>query len=365
MNQTLSTTNASDTEFFQLPGHGLFVCVAQYNAVKGAGDFSIIFHLEDGVWSEYQRLPTKGAQDCAYFIVDGHHHVAVANLGKENSNRVVDSVIYRWNNNTGRFNQFASLPTGKARDSTFFCMDPTYCFLAVAKYSDGMTILTNSIIYRYHQGTFREHQQIATQGGYDIKYFEIDGKHFLAAANAFNGQTTHINSHIYKWHEQTLKFTHHQSIPTIGATDWEFFQIKGDSYLAVANSFNHRPESPLDEKQHEVDSVIYKFDKSSGQFGFFQSLTTYSASKWSYFEVCGSSYLSVANSYDEDSEHVVHSNIYRYMGVEKFVLAHSVETQGAVDWDYIHFNEQDFLSCANSKGGESYILEVKKTSCCN
>lgn len=365
LNQTLPTTNASDTELFEIPGNGLFICVTQYIAVKrGVADFTIIFHLSNGIWSEYQRLETKGAQDCKHFIADGHHHLAVANLGSESSNKAVHSEVYRWDSNTGLFKQFVSLPPGKTRECEFFCISPTDCFLAVAKYSNGTTILTESVIYQYHQGTFHQHQEIPTQGGYDVKYFEVNGKHFLAVANAFNGKTTHVNSNIYKWDERSKRFLHHQAVPTVGATDWEFFQVNGNSYLAVANSFNHRPNSPVDEKQHEVDSVIYKFDTNSGLFVVFQSLTTYSASKWLYFEVCGDSYLAVANSYDEDREHDVRSNIYRFQGVEKFVQVHSIPTRGAVDWDHIRVGGQDFLSCANSRAGESHILVLKKTSCC-
>ena len=360
-NQTLSTTNASDTEFFEIPGKGLFICITQNPDTKGgADDSSIIFHLSKGIWSEYQRLETKGAQDCEFFTVDGDHYIAVANFGNENSNKVVDSVVFRWNNNNARFNLFASLTAGKAKDSTFFCIAPTQCFLAVAKYSDGVNIKSTSVIYKFSQGTFQLHQDIPTQGGYDMRYFKVGNKHFLAVANAFDGETTNVNSFIYKWDEKSSMFQKHQGVPTIAATDWEFFQVKDDSYLVVANSYNHTPDSLLDERKHEVDSVIYKYDKQSGYFVVFQSVTTYSASKWLYFEVCGDSYLAVANSYDDNSQHNVHSKIYRYQGVEKFVQVHSIETSGAVDWDHIQFGGQDFLSCANSRGENSHILVVKK-----
>lgn len=355
-NQTLLTTNTSDTEFFEIPGKGLFICITQNPDTKGADDVTIIYHLSKGVWSEYQRLKTRRAQDCEFFVMEGVYHISIASLG-DNRNKVLATQIFRWDDTDAKF--MHKVDMSAARDSAYFCIAQT-CFLALAIYSENGNVRTMSIIWKLHNGNFQLHQNIPTQGGYDISYFKVEEEHFLAIANAFDGHTTNVNSVIYKWDEKTSKFVEYQQIPTTGATDWEFFQMKGDSYLIVANSYNHTPNIDLDQPKHKVNSVIYRYDKQSGYFVVFQLVTTYSASKWLHFKVCGNSYLAVANSYADNSEHRVPSKIYRYQGVEKFMEVHSIDTLGAVDWDHIHYRGQDFLSYANSKGESSSILVIKK-----
>ena len=68
-----------------------------------------------------------------------------------------------------------------------------------------------------------------------------------------------------------------QSIPTVGASDWEFFTISGDNYLAVAN-FNNG-------SSFLQNSQIFKFDALSNRFVPFQSLPTVGAYDWKFFTI--------------------------------------------------------------------------------
>ncbi|XP_023382940.1 thrombospondin-type laminin G domain and EAR repeat-containing protein-like [Pteropus vampyrus] len=47
-----------------------------------------------------------------------------------------------------------------------------------------------------------------------------------------------IDSVIYKWNPRTRLFEPNQTIATSGAYDWEFFAVGPYSFLAVANAFN-------------------------------------------------------------------------------------------------------------------------------
>lgn len=52
------------------------------------------------------------------------------------------------------------------------------------------------------------------------------------------GDNHNIDSVIYKWNPGTRLFEANQSIATSGAYDWEFFTVGPYSFLAVANAFN-------------------------------------------------------------------------------------------------------------------------------
>lgn len=52
------------------------------------------------------------------------------------------------------------------------------------------------------------------------------------------GDNHNIDSIIYKWNPRTRLFEANQTIATSGAYDWEFFTVGPYSFLAVANAFN-------------------------------------------------------------------------------------------------------------------------------
>ncbi|XP_023571906.1 thrombospondin-type laminin G domain and EAR repeat-containing protein [Octodon degus] len=55
---------------------------------------------------------------------------------------------------------------------------------------------------------------------------------------AEQGDNHNIDSVIYKWNPSAQRFEPHQSIATSGAYDWEFFTVGPYSFLVVANTFN-------------------------------------------------------------------------------------------------------------------------------
>ncbi|KAL0184021.1 hypothetical protein M9458_019717, partial [Cirrhinus mrigala] len=72
-----------------------------------------------------------------------------------------------------------------------------------------------------------------------------------------------IDSVIYKWNPVTEFFEVNQTIPTTGAYDWEFFTIGPYYFLVVANTFNGRSTV--------IDSTIYIW--LEGMFQPYQSIT--------------------------------------------------------------------------------------------
>lgn len=76
------------------------------------------------------------------------------------------------------------------------------------------------------------------------------------------GNNHNIDSVIYRWNPKTGLFETNQTIPTSGAYDWEFFTIGPYSFLAVANTFNGTST--------KIYSHIYIW--LSGSFQLFQSI---------------------------------------------------------------------------------------------
>lgn len=71
-----------------------------------------------------------------------------------------------------------------------------------------------------------------------------------------------IDSVVYKWSPGTKTFEVNQTISTSGAYDWEFFTVGPYHFLAVANAF--------DGTSTQTDSSIYIW--LGGAFQLFQSI---------------------------------------------------------------------------------------------
>ena len=153
---------------------------------------------------------------------------------------------------------------------------------------------------------FTMHQKISTSGASDWESFDINGETYLAVANHHNDSSYDTDSIIYKWDNGS--FSQIQAIPTHGAKDWESFNIGDDTFLAVAN---YRQEENY---SYNIDSAIYKWNGSS--FTEFQSIPTHGAYSWESFNIEGTQYLAVANS-GTGSNNNIDSKIYKWNG-EKF-----------------------------------------------
>ena len=80
---------------------------------------------------------------------------------------------------------------------------------------------------------FLEVKSIPTNGASKWEFFTLGDDSYLIVANFHNDKTRNIDSKVYEWNGSA--FVESQSIPTNGALGWEFFIIGIDSYLVVAN----------------------------------------------------------------------------------------------------------------------------------
>uniref|UniRef100_A0A146ZKE6 Thrombospondin type laminin G domain and EAR repeats n=1 Tax=Fundulus heteroclitus TaxID=8078 RepID=A0A146ZKE6_FUNHE len=211
-----------------------------------------------------------------------------------------------------------------------------------------------SVIYKWskRRKRFVRFQTLQTYCARDWEAFTINEQTYLAVANHRMGNNNHtINSVIYKWNRSTKSFEVHQTLITSGAYDWEYFRVGPYHFLVVANAFDGMTTS--------LDSVIYVW--IDGRFQVFQKIKTFCATDWEMFQIGSRVFLVVANGHrlqgNGPSQYTINSTIYELdMSARLFVRFQDIVTYSAVDWEFFRLGEEYFLVVANSYNGESYSL---------
>uniref|UniRef100_A0A8C5RTV7 Thrombospondin-type laminin G domain and EAR repeat-containing protein n=1 Tax=Laticauda laticaudata TaxID=8630 RepID=A0A8C5RTV7_LATLA len=236
------------------------------------------------------------------------------------------------------------------------CFFAFQLFLVVANLDQNPRGHEFSIIYKwnYRKEKFSVFQRIATHSARDWEAFVIDGETFLAVANHRKGDNHNINSVIYRWNSRRGLFEANQTIPTSGAYDWEFFTIGPYSFLVVANTFNGTST--------KIYSNIYIW--LNGGFQLFQSILTFGAADWEVFYIQNRVFLAVANSHSYDSSTLppintfaINSSIYELnITAQLFVKFQDIPTYSALDWEFFSVGEDSFLVVANSYDGVTFSV---------
>ncbi|XP_066891334.1 thrombospondin-type laminin G domain and EAR repeat-containing protein isoform X2 [Kogia breviceps] len=183
-----------------------------------------------------------------------------AGLFVATANRKTTSAIYKWTD--GKFSSYQDIPTHQAQSWRHFTIGKKI-FLAVANFEPNEKGQEFSVIYKWSQRRLRftPYQRVPTHSARDWEAFEVAGEHFLAVANHREGDNHNIYSVIYKWNPGTQLFEANQTIATSGAYDWEFFTVGPYAFLAVANAFNGTST--------QLQSCLYV--RLGGSFQLFQS----------------------------------------------------------------------------------------------
>ncbi|KAM5281708.1 thrombospondin-type laminin G domain and EAR repeat-containing protein [Ctenodactylus gundi] len=276
-----------------------------------------------------------------------------AGLFVATANRKATSAIYKWTG--GKFISYQNIRTHQAQSWRHFTIGKKI-FLAVANFGPDEKGQEFSVIYKWshRKRKFTPYQRIATHSARDWEAFRVEGEHFLAVANHREGDNHNIDSVIYKWNRSTRLFEANQTIATSGAYDWEFFTVGPYSFLAVANTFNGTSTRLL--------SHLYVW--LVGSFRLFQSFLTFGAADWEVFRIGDRTFLAVANSHSYDVEmqlqndsYVINSVIYELnVTAQTFVKFQDIPTCSALDWEFFSVGEDYFLVVANSFDGNSFSV---------
>ncbi|XP_063788311.1 thrombospondin-type laminin G domain and EAR repeat-containing protein [Pseudophryne corroboree] len=271
-----------------------------------------------------------------------------------NRNNRPGSALYRWSEEKFMVHQY--FITFQAQAWKHFTIGKRI-FLALANFEKNDDGEEMSVIYKWNPKKikFLPYQSIRTYSARDWEAFHIEGETFLAVANHREGNNHNINSVIYKWNSSNMLFEVNQTIPTSGAYDWEFFSIGPYAFLVVANTFNGTSTN--------IQSHIYIWLGSA--FRSFQSVTTYGASDWEFFRIKDRFFLAVANSHNytvgikmqKPEEYAINSTIYELnITVQQFVKFQDVLTYSAVDWEFFTVGDDYYLVVANSYDGNSFSV---------
>ena len=316
--QDLPTRGASGVEHFSI-NRSLFLAFANYYGdIFKYKTSSMIFKMNEqtGKFNLYQTLQTRGAFGLEYFSIADKHFLALANH-YDGVTRQLDSAVYQWNGT--RFVVFQKIPTKGTWDITFFNINRQN-YLTVANYYDGSTYSTKSVIYKWSSSKFNKFQEIPTEGARGCAVFVINNDTFIAFANRYNFKQNYaVKSTVFKW--SGGHFVKLQSLQTYGALGVNSVNINGDTFLAFAN------RRKLAGK-FNIDSSIYKWD--GNKFVLFQSIPTRGASAWHPFVISGQTFLGVANTYDDSQKHNTQSVVYQACGAQ-FIKYQEIPTHGARD----------------------------------
>ena len=239
------------------------------------------------------------------------------------------------------------LPTKGGSDVEHFTIDGTR-FLAFANFkSDTEGYNTDSFIYKQKDSTgiFFLYQTLGTHGGIDMEYFKIGDQHYLAVANAHNGTSSRQNSVIYQWSLSQEQFVVFQSIETFGARSFDFFEITNEQFLAISNY--------RDGSSYCINSSIYKWNSS--KFEKIQEIATEGAISSETFVISNETFIAFANHYSQQKRESVQSAVFKWSG-QQFVKLQSFQTYAAQDVKSFSDNGSTFLAFANyRRGGERNI----------
>ncbi|XP_026232372.1 thrombospondin-type laminin G domain and EAR repeat-containing protein [Anabas testudineus] len=260
------------------------------------------------------------------------------------------SGIYKWSG--GSFQLYQNISTQEARAWKHFTVDDKI-FLVVANSREAQPEL--SVIYRWNQRRkrFLRYQTLETHAALDWEAFSIHNQSFLVVANHRRARDSNHNIHsvIYRWNPNTKMFEVNQTLSTSGAYDWEFFTVGPYHFLVVANTFNGQTTT--------ISSTVYVW--VDGSFQTFQEIPTVGATDWETFQIDDRFFLAVANSQKVSgrgpSLYNINSTVYELNTLtQTFIPFQDILTHSAVDWEFFSIGDEKFLVVANSHDGSSYSL---------
>ena len=107
------------------------------------------------------------------------------------------------------------------------------------------------------------------------------------------------------------------------------------------------------------DAVVYSYQVPERKFGPIQNLTTRSAHCVEFYSVAGTHYLAVAN-HALGYTYSIDSHIYEFdPSTQKFVLAQTLATVGAIDFEAFRVGGVQYLAVANYREGEDFTQDSK------
>ncbi|XP_065071330.1 uncharacterized protein LOC135696002 isoform X2 [Rhopilema esculentum] len=273
------------SEIYRMVNNNSFVLQQKFN-IPGCVDFEFVDHGEKkyAVFVENVGLTWDGKMSH-----ERHYHVY----------RYISPTFYRIN----------SVATKGGTSVKSFVHGNNEYFVAANSLDDRERRDLKSTLHVRVRDGFILIQEFDTQGAEDVEVFEIDGWVYMMFANHRDDTgKVDIYSTLYRGRQKDtgyVSFEVAQKVLTHGARDFEYFKMKNDHYVVVANeytqliSYQYNSQKGVRERtvtnDYETDSIIYWW---SGKFLVeWQRIPTNGARRWLHFSgPNGEMFLAVANS---------------------------------------------------------------------
>lgn len=228
-----------DVEIFTIGGR-TFAAVAAIRTGDGPYDYSAVsavFEWGADGFRLHQELPTYGAKQARHFRVGEQDFLGIAQ-GMPGGD--LTSTVLRWDGE--RFQPFQDLPSVVGYNIAVFEIDGV-TYLAHADHA------APSLLYRFDETTFVEHQELIPAGGRAFLRLDDSTDSYLAVA------CINADSVLLKW--DGGRFGAASVIPG-GPGGREFARIEGDAgtFVVRVDFIHGTPADP----QPDLDSHIYRFD---------------------------------------------------------------------------------------------------------
>ena len=325
--QSLQTNGANDFKSFVI-NDTTYLVLANYRKNATVETSSYLYRWDNSEFIEEQEFETMGASDWEFFTINDNNYLVVANY-KSETDYTVNSIIYKRIN--GRFEEFQLIETTGAYDWEAFKIDTMY-FLAVANQTNDGNNEINSVIYKWNGEEFVNFQNILTNGISDWEFFNFQNSYYLAAANTFE-----ISLPLYKWNGSSFELF--STINSMANTGAESFIIENELYIVTASGMGFN-------QSYSTFSKIFKWN--GADFTQIQTIATVGAFDWEYFQVEDKQFLAVAN-YKGDGEIFEQTSKIFFWNNERFELFQNIETNGATDFEYMNIDNENYLAIAEYK----------------
>ncbi|MBH3429074.1 hypothetical protein [Pseudomonas alkylphenolica] len=269
---------AEDAEYFVIDGRQ-FLAIA--NIRSGIGPYqhdveSVIYTRDDDRWLAFQHVESFGAKQWRHFEIEGQHYLALAQgilvPGLE-THHPATSRIYRWNGED--FEVFQVLEGRWGYNWTHVEHRGRH-FLAYADH------LLHSPVLEWRDGRFEPWLEMAEEGGRAFAFFDVEGE-LLGVFASISGRTV-----LGTFSDQG--FDLRQDLGGPGGRELALLEHEGQRYLARVAFITGGREAPQTVQESEL--FHWRKDRFHKVAGF----TTHGGTSAAWFLADGHPHLVVANS---------------------------------------------------------------------
>ncbi|XP_038063895.1 uncharacterized protein LOC119734461 [Patiria miniata] len=222
----------------------------------------------------------------------------------------------------------------------FFVGPQVYVIVGRKQEGDG-SYHSTAKIHRFNVSNYAITGEFPTYGVSDIETFTISGHVYIAVANQLRDPGTYDGlSNIYRFDAVTENVVPVQQILTHGASNFQFFDYEGDTYLLLANM----REDAYAKYQTELELYVF----SGAHFDHITSVQTYGATAVVYMEMEWEPYIIVAQYVDNDGRYDIGSIVYKFdTNTDKLIKVQTLATSAPVGIETFYMNGDYYLAVAN------------------